>query len=153
VTICSVVGDVFALQREDFVEYAVKMSHEVVAALIVQSGRILLGKRSATREFYPGVWDLFGGHMEPGEGQAETLIRELGEELGITPTRWSYVETLQVPSEQLTVHLYLVTAWTGTPTNQQLEEHSAIGWFSLAEAIKLDLADSIYPELFERYLT
>lgn len=50
------------------------------------------------------------------------------------------------------VHLYLVTAWTGTALNLQPEEHSTIGWFSLTEALQLPLADAIYPELFARHL-
>jgi mutator protein MutT len=127
------------------------MSHEVVAALIVRSGRILLGKRSPQRAFYPNVWDLFGGHVEPGERHEQTLVRELGEELGVTPAQWTFLETLTLP--ELTVHLYLVTSWTGEPANLQPEEHSTIDWFSLAEAIQLDLADPIYPELFARYLS
>jgi 8-oxo-dGTP diphosphatase len=136
------------------------MSHEVVAALIIQSQKILLGLRSAGREFYPGVWDLFGGHMEPGEGQEQTLVRELQEELGITHIQWTFLETLTLslpangnePSEQMTVHLYLVTAWKGTPYNRQPEEHSVIHWFSLAQATQLHLADPTYPTLFARYL-
>ena len=128
------------------------MNHEIVAGLIVRSQKILLGKRSSTRTFYPDLWDVFGGHMEPGEQQHETLIRELAEELGITPTQWLYLETLRTPSEQLTVHLYLVTNWQGTPVNRQAEEHSEIGWFSLVEAIQLRLADPSYPTLFERHL-
>lgn len=136
------------------------MSHEVVAALIVQSQKILLGLRSATRTFYPDVWDMFGGHVEPGEQHEETLVRELQEELGITPTHWTFLETLTLPipvegyepTESLTAHLYLVTAWKGTPYNRQPEEHSVIHWFSLAEAEQLHLADPIYPKLFERYL-
>ena len=132
------------------------MPHEVVAALIVQSQRILLGQRSAARAFYPNVWDVFGGHVEPGEGQHQTLVRELQEELGITPTKWKYLETVSLlsdeASDQVTVHLYLVTAWTGTPSNRQLEEHSAIGWFSLAQAAGLPLAHPSYPTLFARYL-
>lgn len=128
------------------------MSHEVVAGLMIQSGRILLGQRSPHRQFYPGVWDVFGGHMEAGETQAETLVRELEEELGITPTEWRYLETLREPSAELTVHLYLVTAWQGTPANRQPEEHSGIRWFSLGEAIQLELADPSYPMLFERFL-
>ena len=132
------------------------MHHEVVAALIVQSQRILLGQRSADRAFYPGVWDLFGGHVEPGEQHDQTLVRELQEELGMTPTTWRFLETVSLPpgegSDPVTVHLYLVTAWTGTPTNRQPEEHSDIGWFSLAPAIQLSLAHPAYPELFARYL-
>ena len=136
------------------------MSHEVVAALIIQSQKILLGLRSATRAFYPDVWDLFGGHVEPGEGHEQTLLRELQEELGITPTRWTFLETLTLslppngnePSGLMIVHLYLVTAWKGTPYNRQPEEHSVIHWFSLAQATQLHLADPVYPTLFAQYL-
>lgn len=132
------------------------MHHEVVAALIFRSQRILLGQRSGTRAFYPGVWDVFGGHVEPGEGQPQTLVRELQEELGITPTEWKYLETISLPAgegaDPLTVHLYLVSAWNGTPANRQPEEHSAIGWFALAEAVYLPLAHPAYPEVFARYL-
>ena len=138
--------------------------HEVVAALLIQSDRILLGRRAEQRAFYPGVWDLFGGHVEAGEPHEQTLVRELQEELGITPTNWKFLETLTAdvpgqrhgtpdqPIDTLTAHLYLVTAWTGMPTNRQPEEHSVIGWFTLAQATQLPLAEDIYPELFARYL-
>ena len=131
------------------------MSHEVVAALIIQSQMILLGQRSAGRAFYPGVWDVFGGHVETGEQHQQTLVRELQEELGITPTKWRFLETINASlpsSDELTLYLYLVTQWTGTPANLQLDEHSAIGWFSLAEATQLELAHPTYPTLFAHYL-
>ena len=132
------------------------MLHEVVAALIIRSQKILLGHRAVTRAFYPNVWDVFGGHVEPGEQHDQTLVRELQEELGITATTWKFVETISLPSEgqsdPVTVHLYLVTAWTGTPTNRQHEEHSAIAWFSESQAAGLPLAHPAYPMLFARYL-
>ena len=132
------------------------MAHEVVAALIVQTNKILLGQRAADRDFYPDVWDMFGGHVEAGEAHEATLVRELQEELGITPVEWSFLETLTVPipetSEEMIVHLYLVTAWNGTPFNRQPEEHSLIHWFNLEEVRQLQLADPIYPALFARYL-
>ena len=136
------------------------MTHEVVVALIVRSKSILLGRRSAERAFYPDVWDMFGGHVEPGEERGQALVRELEEELGITPAGWTFLETLTVdlpatdasPPDLLIVHLYLVTDWTGTPVNMQLEEHSTIGWFSVEEAVQLELADPRYPALFEKYL-
>jgi len=132
------------------------MNHEVVGALIIQSHKILLGQRSATRAFYPDVWDMFGGHVEPGEHHEQTLMRELQEELGITPTEWKYLETLRLSlpesHEEMIVHLYLVTAWRGIPFNHQPEEHSVIHWFALPEANQLPLADPSYPMLFARYL-
>ena len=136
------------------------MIHEVVAALIVQAGRILLGQRSPTRVFYPGVWDMFGGHVEPGEDPSRTLVRELEEELGITPVEWSFLETLRVPvpdqrdeePDEMIAHLCRVTAWSGTPANRQPEEHDIIGWFSLEEALQLDLSDPLYRKIFVQYL-
>jgi 8-oxo-dGTP diphosphatase len=62
---------------------------ECVAALIVKNQKILLGQRSAERSFYPGVWDVFGGHVEPQESYQQALLRELHEELGIIPTAWT----------------------------------------------------------------
>ena len=132
------------------------MKHEVVAALILQSGKVLLGQRAATRAYFPGVWDMFGGHLEAGEQPAETLVRELQEEWGITPLQWQYLETLELTdetSDHWIFHLYLVTGWEGAPTNRQVEEHSTIGWFSLSQALELDLADAIYPALFTKYLS
>jgi hypothetical protein len=52
----------------------------------------------------------------------------------------------------VTVHLYLVTTWTGTPTNRQPEEHSTIAWFSESQAAGVQLAHPAYPMLFTRYL-
>ena len=137
------------------------MKQEVVAALIVESQMILLGKRASTRTSYPNVWDVFGGHIEPGEQPHQTLVRELQEELSITPTKWNFLETIvaSIPKEQggetyqLYLHLYLVTAWTGTPVNRQYHEHASIQWFTLAQAVQLDLAHPTYPQIFAKYLT
>ncbi len=60
---------------------------ECVAAFVVEEKRVLLGKRSIKRAFYPDVWDVFGGHQKTGELREQTLRRELFEELGIVPTR------------------------------------------------------------------
>jgi mutator protein MutT len=136
------------------------MTHEVVVAMLIQSGRILLGKRSAARQFFPDVWDMFGGHVEPGEALEETLARELQEELDITPSAWTFVETFRQPlraqdgepADELIAHVYLVHAWTGRPVNRQPEEHSQIAWLTLSQAVALPLADPVYPELFGRYL-
>src|SRR5215213_7649655 len=121
------------------------MAHEIATALIVRDGRVLLGHRSSGRDFYPAVWDLFGGHVEPGEKHEATLVREVQEELGVTPTAWTFLETVTQPlpsdskgeppsADVLIAHLYLVTAWTGDPINRQPEEHSEIHWFTLQEA-------------------
>lgn len=47
-------------------------------------GRILLQKRAASKESYPGSWDTsVGGHVGAGESYATAALRECREELGI----------------------------------------------------------------------
>lgn len=136
------------------------MVHYIVTGILVRENRILLGLRASGRAFFPNVWDVFGGHIEPGEEPEQTLIRELEEELGITPTQWMKLETLtdSVPNsvdaepDDLVVYLFCVTDWMGEPSNRQLEEHSVIQWYSYDEAAKLDLAHPSYPELFAQCL-
>ena len=53
--------------------------------LLVRGGEVLLARRSSVRLFYPGVWDVVGGHCEDGEAPSEALVREVQEEIGVTP--------------------------------------------------------------------
>lgn len=46
------------------------------------NGTFLFGKRSDTVN-KPGVWNFFGGHIDPGETPHQALVRELAEETGI----------------------------------------------------------------------
>lgn len=54
---------------------------EVVAAAVVEGGRLLVVSKRAA----PDVFYLPGGKPEPGERPEETLARELDEELGVVP--------------------------------------------------------------------
>ena len=129
--------------------------HNCVGAIIIQQESVLLGMRSATRAFYPNVWDVFGGHVELGESHRQTLERELVEELGIVPTGARFLETFRVPSsiegDQIECHLYLVTEWSGTPSNRQLHEHWEIRWFRFGEARCLELAAPEYGRIMRMF--
>jgi 8-oxo-dGTP diphosphatase len=134
--------------------------HHLVAAILVQGDRVLLGQRSPERRLFPSVWDVFGGHIEPNEQPERALVRELQEELDITPLQWTELDIIResipegddTPAYDVICRFYHVTAWSGTPINRQPEEHSVIQWFSYAEAIQLDLAHSSYPRLFTQCL-
>jgi len=46
-------------------------------------GKVFIGRRSKTKSFLPGKWELSGGHIEFGETVEEGLRRELREELNM----------------------------------------------------------------------
>lgn len=49
-------------------------------------GRILLQKRTASKDIQPGKWDTaVGGHLQPGEDFETGARREMAEELGLPP--------------------------------------------------------------------
>ena len=56
---------------------------QCAAGALVLGGKALLVKRSPQRRFYPGAWDLFGGHIEGSETAEEALRREAREELHV----------------------------------------------------------------------
>jgi 8-oxo-dGTP diphosphatase len=133
------------------------MVRTCVGALLVRhcgGPEILLGKRAADRALAPDMWDVPGGHCEPGETPTQTLVRELWEEIGVAPTAWRPVDQFHgaMPGgdEAVALHLYVVTAWTGTPHNRRPQEHAELAWFSVDEACHLALAHPDYPALFRR---
>jgi len=57
--------------------------HHVVAGLLVDADKVFLCHRSASRHWYPSIWDLPGGHVEENEAPPVALVRELHEGLGL----------------------------------------------------------------------
>lgn len=120
---------------------------QIAAGILVRDGSVLLCHRSATREFYPDVWDLPGGHVDPGESAARAMAREIQEELSVTvsqplPPLWKTVHV-----NNLEVSLFIVTSWTGEPFNSAPEEHDQIRWVKPNELARLKLADDEYRQL------
>lgn len=110
-------------------------THDCVGALLVRDGELLLGRRAAGRDWLADAWDVFGGHIEPGETEQQALSRELQEELGIVPTRIRRLDTLSGDApEPWRLSLYAVTAWSGEPSNRQPEEHAELRWCALTDA-------------------
>jgi len=60
----------------------------VTMAIIHQDGKYLMQLRDDIPHIpYPGVWGLFGGHLDPGEEPGQGLKRELKEEINYSVER------------------------------------------------------------------
>lgn len=61
------------------------LSHRSVLVLLYdRTGKVYLQKRAATKQFYPGRYDVSAsGHVRAGESRLDAAVRELDEELGI----------------------------------------------------------------------
>ncbi|GAA1108762.1 hypothetical protein GCM10009630_02130 [Kribbella jejuensis] len=56
---------------------------DCVGALIRdEQQRVYVQRRTAERRLLPGIWDIVGGHLEPGETPEQALAREVEEETG-----------------------------------------------------------------------
>ncbi len=121
--------------------------------VLVEDGRILLGKRSPRRKLNPNAWDMIGGHQEKGEALDDTLRRELEEEIGVTPTEFREIAVLAERSPEVhgerAYHVFAVTAWRGPGPAMRDNEHSEIGWFTVDEALALDLAHPGYKDVLK----
>jgi len=97
---------------------------QVVAAVIVREGRVLICQRTEEQAFAL-QWEFPGGKVEPGEDFAAALVRELREELGIeavvgreiAKVHHEYAEGLAVE-----LHFFLVTNFDGKIENKIFRE-------------------------------
>ncbi len=120
---------------------------EVAAGIVVSHGRVLLCHRSADRSWYPNVWDLPGGHLEPGERPQSALVRELREELGIVVAEPATPEFSRLVTSDFDMRVWIVTEWDGTPVNASPGEHDRVAWTSPGVVATLPLAHPRYPSL------
>ncbi|WP_134500143.1 (deoxy)nucleoside triphosphate pyrophosphohydrolase [Microvirga pakistanensis] len=105
-----------------------KLTLVVAVALVDTDNRILLAQRPEGKQL-AGLWEFPGGKVEPGERPEETLIRELGEELGIT-VKEPCLAPLTFASHayesfHLLMPLYICRRWEGFV---QPMERQALAW-------------------------
>ena len=100
----------------------------VVAALFVNQGKILVGKRPEGKA-RAGLWEFVGGKTEKGETEKEALVRECSEELGVRieigeeyyRTAFGYTDV------KITLALYRAKIIGGEP---KPIEHSELRWMT-----------------------
>lgn len=107
------------------------------AVVVGNDGKILLAKRGIKARNEHGKWEFPGGGIEFGDTMANTIKRELKEELDIE------IELLQhlPPIDHILPHenqhwvtsMFIAKITNGTPKIMEPEKCDAIGWFSLQE--------------------
>jgi 8-oxo-dGTP diphosphatase len=135
-----------------------EIANTVGALLIGADGRILLGLRSPSKKVWPDHWDTIGGRVEAGESLDQALIREIREEVGVTPTEFRLIATAREKRPEIygdaLHHVYAVTSWQGGEPDNICDEHTMLKWFSVGDMRLLtNLVDSDYLLLAEQALT
>ena len=97
-------------------------------ALVDADGRVLLSQRPKGKQL-EGLWEFPGGKVEKGEAPEETVVRELGEELGVE-TKVACLAPLTFASHayddfHLLMPLFVCRRFWGTP---EPREGQALKW-------------------------
>lgn len=92
----------------------------VALALVDDTGRVLMQRRPEERA-HGGLWEFPGGKVEPGEGPAAALVREIAEELSIAidardlePFTFA-ASAGEAGARQMVLLLYTSRRWEGVP--------------------------------------
>jgi 8-oxo-dGTP pyrophosphatase MutT (NUDIX family) len=115
------------------------------SAAVVDGDRVLLTRRSDN-----GQWCLPGGGMDPGERPAETVVREVFEETGLTVRVTGLLGVYADPDlvvndpdgnrVQIVATCFWAEAVDGAAGRS--DEVTEVGWFTADEADRLDIVDT-----------
>ncbi|MFM8322967.1 MAG: NUDIX domain-containing protein [Chloroflexota bacterium] len=128
-----------------------------VAALIwdPKTGRYLLLRRAATKDFLSGAWECVTGRVDQGESYTQALHREVMEEIGAA-VQIEFIVGLThfyrgpaLPENELLGVIFGCTL-RGPGSVSYGVEHSELRWVSLAEAEALLPPDHWLREVFRR---
>ncbi len=114
-----------------------------VGAVVTQGhGRLLLIKRG--HEPGAGLWSLPGGRIEPGETDAEALVREMLEETGLTVEPGRLLGRVQRPglgNTVLDIRDYAATVTGGTL--RAADDAADARWVGEEELAALDITEGL----------
>lgn len=141
------------MKKKQFIKGKDYIGIGIGAVIFNKEGKFLLIKRGKNSKNEVGRWGFPGGAMEFGETMAETIKREVKEELGIVikPLKTLSPINHRIPDEkQHWVAIPYISQLTrGVPKVLEPTKISDLGWFSSEEASKLKLS-LVAEEAFEK---
>lgn len=116
---------------------------KVTAALIIDSGKVLIAKRKPTARL-AGLWEFPGGKIENGESPRSCLARELREEFEIDVVVGEHVGTSVWEYDFGTIELMAFKAWI-VAGDMKLNDHAEVAWVDAGDIDGYDLAPADLP--------
>jgi 8-oxo-dGTP diphosphatase len=106
----------------------------VVAGALITGNTLLVAQRERPPEL-SGLWELPGGKVAQGESDADALVRELDEELGVAVTVGARLGADVALGADTTLRAFLVTQTGGSV---QARDHRALRWVTADELDALE---------------
>lgn len=108
-----------------------------VVAVVLRGGRLLMIRRAEGVPF-GGHWCPLSGKVEPGESQADAVVREVHEEVGLEVRALRKVWECPAESAEYLLHWWLVEErGVARELRPDAREVAEAGWFSAAEIHRL----------------
>ena len=126
---------------------------EVVGAIIKNTNNeYLLQQRDEHAPSFRHHWTLFGGQVEEDEIPEEALLRELEEEIELSPNAIESIELIQTNKNDNGVIQYIFEVTTNVPIKDlALHEGEAMVYVPEASLFEREFAFNI-KEVFEKYI-
>lgn len=115
---------------------AVPPTRVVVGGAVLRGGRVLAARRSRPAEL-AGRWEFPGGKVEPGEGPAQALERELREELAVSARAVAPVPGAWPVRPGLELQIWTAELGDGEEP-VALDDHDELRWLRAEELDEVD---------------
>ena len=113
----------------------------VVAAMIVEDGKILIAQRPAGKA-RAGEWEFPGGKAEPGETVEAALAREIREELGCEIVPGPVWEVLRHDYPDLSVAVHFFPCRLAPGARVERREHQRVEWVEPSRLAEFEFVEA-----------